>query len=166
MNSSNCPKNLIEVCNALGNLSSEISHWFSQGKFSIYDLVEYVLLTTGPAELKVTSYSLSEIAIRRFDFFRNKGMITNARFIFDFSAKRNKIALMIYASNVFEVGLIKNHTKMILVKNENYNIVISTSANLNQNLRHENGFVINDEKTYQIFENYFDNIFADSFICK
>lgn len=162
MNSSSQTKQLTEVCRVLGSLSDEISHWFNHGKFSIYDVIEYILSVTGKADLKITSFSVSEEAVRRFLYFMDDDLLSSAQFIFDHSTSRNKMSLMLFISKSFEVRLSNNHTKIILIKNDEFNIVISTSANLNQNTRHENGFVSTDERTYEIFERYFDKVFTNA----
>lgn len=159
MNSPGLPRRLNEVSNLLGSLSFEIFHWFNHGKFSIYDLIEYLLLCSGKAHLKITSFSLSEEAIRKFIFFKEQELIDTAAFLFDHSTARNKLSLMLFISKSFAVRLSNNHTKIILIRNDLHHLVVSCSANLNQNLRHENGFISTDLGTYTLFDTYFDTVF-------
>lgn len=163
---SSAPKHLENLYNVLGSLSFEISHWFNHGKFSIYDVIEYILTITGKAELKITSFTISEEAISRFIYFERSGMISGGRFIIDISSSKSKFNALSYLAKTFDVRLNDNHTKIILIRNENYNIVISTSANLNQNRRHENGFVSTDLNTYLLFEEFYDQLFNQSRIIK
>lgn len=161
MNSTNfsLPNHLSQLYNVLGSLSKEISHWFNHGKFSIYDLIEYVLIITGPADIKVTSFSISEEAISRFNYFLKSGMVREGKFIFDHSTSKSKFDLLLYLSKTYSVTRTNNHTKIILISNEQYHITISSSANLNQNRRHENGFAATDLVTFHLFEEYFDTIY-------
>jgi len=159
----NLPKNqshqFDDISRQIGNLDFEIFHWFNHGKFSLYDLLEYVLTITGKADLAVSSFSISEAAIRRFLYLQNISLVSSVRFLFDHSTQKNKLSQLVFLNKSFEVRIANNHTKIVLIQNDDFHIVISTSSNLNENRRHENGFISTDKKTFELFSGYFNELF-------
>jgi hypothetical protein len=127
-------------------LPDHFYHYVNNGQWSLHDLLEYVLEYTGPAKVKVTSFSISETAIRAFVRLMEEGLITRLDCLFDVSTKRNKLDLLIFAQNVTpNVFLSANHAKIISVKSESMHVFINTSANLTVNKRHESGIIITNK---------------------
>jgi hypothetical protein len=131
-------------------------HYLNHGQWSLHDLLEFVLKYTGPAEVLVTSFSLSETAIRAFVRLMDEGLITELQCLFDVSTKRNKLDLLMFAQNVTsQVYLSSNHAKLISVKSAQKHVFINTSANLTVNRRHESGILITDK---EIIDHYYTAI--------
>lgn len=63
-------------------------------------MLEYILNFTGPANVRITSYGISETAIRAFVNMMDSGLIKKLYLLFDVSTKRNKLSLLLFASNV------------------------------------------------------------------
>ncbi|MBW6490835.1 MAG: hypothetical protein K0B15_06520 [Lentimicrobium sp.] len=127
-------------------LPDHFYHYINNGQWSLHELLEFVLKYTGPAEVKVTSFSLSETAIRAFVRLMEECLITRLDCLFDVSTKRNKLDLLIFAQNVSpRVFLSSNHAKIISVKSARTHVFINTSANLTVNRRHESGIIITNK---------------------
>jgi hypothetical protein len=128
----------------------------SEGQFSMHELLEFLLQKTGPASVCIMSYSITEIAIRRFSNLMENGSIKTLECIFDFSVKRYRLGLLYFMNNVVtKVALTKNHSKIILIENENWKITVVGSANLNVNDKIEAGAISTRPGFYDFFRGNF-----------
>ena len=117
------------------------------------DLIEHVLSQTGPAELFVSSFSITEPAVRHFINLLEDKLITNLSCLFDNQVKMHHLQTLFFMSNyINDIYLTANHSKVILIKNPNFKISILSSANLNLNNKVEAGSIFNDPV---IFDNLF-----------
>ncbi len=134
---------------------------FTAGQFSFSDLIEYILNQTGPADLFISTWAASSAGLKKAFEFLDNGMLRNIRFMIDAGAKQ-------YRDNQFGelldkfgdcIRTTRIHAKFAVIKNDEWNIVIRTSANLNRNLRLEN-FEIDENKD---FTNFFVKFFDEAF---
>jgi hypothetical protein len=129
-------------------LPEHFYHYINFGQWSLHDLLEYILQFTGPAHVKVTSYGISETAVRSFVNMIDNNSVLSLDMVFDISTKRNKFALLMFATNVAtRVFVTANHAKLISVQNEKYTVVVNASANLTVNRRNEAGCLITEQET-------------------
>jgi phosphatidylserine/phosphatidylglycerophosphate/cardiolipin synthase-like enzyme len=120
-------------------------HYINSGQWSLHELLAWCLKKTGPAAVIVSSFSLSEAAIRSFVNLIDDGLITSLKCLFDLSTKKNKFDLLMFAHNVSgRIYLNSNHSKIMIIQNENNHVVINSSANLTVNRRYESGVIITD----------------------
>lgn len=154
-------KNLLQKLPFLANLKiNSVYPFVSEAEFSMHDVFEELLKITGRAEVKVSSFSISETALRCFYRLFQEGVITEMQCLLGISVKRHKLGLLFFANNTgIEVSLVKNHAKLIFIKNENWSIVIVGSANLQENDKNETGIICTGYDIYQFFENNFSNWF-------
>ena len=130
----------------------------SAGDFSMHELVEFILQKTGPATVRVSSYSISEIAIRSFYNLMENGIIYHLECLFDLSVKRHKLGLLFFVNNLASIiALSKNHAKFILVENAEWKLVVVGTANLQVNDKNEVGIISTAPDMYQ----FYFNVFAD-----
>lgn len=126
-------------------------------------MLEHILNFTGPAMVMITSYGISETAIRAFVNLLDAGLIKHLQLLFDVSTKRNKLSLLLFASNVAaRVYIGSNHAKLISVKTEEYTIVLNSSANLTINRRSESGCLITDQQTAKQYHEAMVELFESS----
>lgn len=124
----------------------KVYHYVNFGQWSIHELLAHLLEFTGPADVMVSSYSLSETAIRSFVHLLDGGKILSLKCLFDVSTKKNKLGLLMFAGNVAsKVYISPNHAKLISIKNDNITVIVNTSANLTTNRRNEAGCIITDQ---------------------
>jgi hypothetical protein len=110
----------------------------SDGDWSMHQLLEYLLGLSGPANVWISSFSITEVAIRSFLQLQEKGFIRELHCLFDFTVKHHKIGLLFFLNNVVtDVVVTKCHAKLILIENENCTIAVVGSANFNVNDKKE-----------------------------
>lgn len=120
--------------------------WLSKGDFSLHELIENVIKHFDqPADITITSFSITENAVRSFLSLKDKGLIRSLRCVFDMNVKRHKLSLLFFGLNVVdEIFLTKNHSKIVLIKYPyQVPIIIIGSANLNINDKIEAGIITN-----------------------
>jgi len=135
---------------------------FTAGQFSMSDLIEHILLQTGPADLYISTWAASSAGLKKTFEFLNNGMLRNLKFMIDTGAKQ-------YRDNQFAqlldrfgdcIRTTRIHAKFFVIRNQKWNIVVRTSANLNRNLRLEN-FEIDENKDFaDFFQMFFDEAFS------
>jgi hypothetical protein len=132
---------------AIGKLENK-THIFgiTKGQFSIIDILHHVLNEIGTADLDISTWTSSTSDLRTVHKFLDSGRIRNLRFLVDFSFQRRAPEIITDMRKRFGEGCIRvtrNHAKFYLLRNENWNIVIRTSMNLNFNPRIED-FTLED----------------------
>jgi len=132
--------------------------FYSEGLWSMHELLYYLLTVTGKADVWLSSFSLSEIAIRSFVNAKEDNLIKSLSCLFDISARSNKRDLLFFANNVIDrIALTKNHSKIIVIKNNEWNIVVVASANLNTNNKLEAGAIFEGKQHTMKFIELIEN---------
>jgi len=149
--------------NEIGELLPESTHHFLSNKWSLHQLFSWILSQIGPSKVYLSTYSISEVAIRTFMYEVDKGNILELNCLFDYSIKKNKLHLLMFANNITsEIRLINNHSKIILFENDNMNLVVNTSANFNTNLRIEAGVISTKKAIYEQYLEVFLKFYNES----
>jgi hypothetical protein len=140
-------------------------HFFTQGRWSMHDLLLYLLFYSGNADVLITSFSISDEIIRTFINAADEGYINSLKLILNTSVKRNKTSLLLFANNVVKfIALAKSHMKLILIENENFKIIVNQSANSTINPSCESGVICTIPDIYDIYKNETDRLLANSVI--
>jgi len=140
---------------AIGELTPGCEiYGFTKGQFSLIDLIEHCLVCTGPADVFIATWSAAAGDIQRAHKFLKNGRIRNIRFLVDYSFQSRKPEfcnelIATFGEDVLRVTV--THAKYVLIRNDNWNLVIRTSMNLNFNPRFEN-FEISDDKDFADFQ--------------
>ncbi|HSW68201.1 MAG TPA: hypothetical protein VLH16_06450 [Bacteroidales bacterium] len=150
-------KNLLQKLPFLASLEAgEIYPFVSEAEFSMHHVLEELLKITGKAEVKVSSFSISETALRSFYRLTEQGAVTGLQCLLDISVKRHKLGLLFFANNTgIEVSLVKNHAKLVLISNNEWKIAIIGSANLQENDKNETGMICTKTDIYEYYDAYF-----------
>lgn len=144
-------------------IPNSITCYVSDAEFSTHELIEHLLKITGPAAVKISTFSITETAIRRFMHLQESGLITSLSCLFDLSVKRYRLGLLFFASNVInEIGLTNIHAKLIFIENENWTLVVVSSANLNVNDKKEAGIIITQSEHYRFYLEQYEQWFSES----
>ena len=128
----------------IGTISHDtvIAYW-SEGRWSVHELLEYLLSLTGPAKVTLSTFSISEASIRAFNKGIDSGTITELNCLFDYTIKKNKVQLLYFANSVAnKIRLAPNHSKIILIENKDWKLAVVGSANMTPNPRKEAGAII------------------------
>jgi len=133
----------------------------SAAEFSMHELLEFLLQKTGPATVRVSTFSISEIAIRSFFNLMEQGTIYRLECLFDLSVKRHKLGLLYFVNNIASsIAISKNHAKFILIENADWAIVVVGTANFQVNDKNEVGIISTEPGFYK----FYSDIFADWFL--
>ncbi len=140
---------------AIGELKKHCEiYGFTKGQFSLIDLIEHCLTCTGPADVFIATWSAAAGDIKRAHKFLKNGRIRSLRFLVDYSfqSRKPEFCQELVATFGFDaIRVTVTHAKYCLVRNEDWNLVIRTSMNLNYNPRFEN-YEISDDRDFADFQ--------------
>lgn len=113
-------------------------HIPSRANWSLHEMLGYLLGKTGPAKVWVTSWGITQGPLDKVMGMQRDGRIQELSVLFD---KRVKLQCpqahqLLLAGNA-KVRLTKNHSKLIVIRNDHWGITVITSANLTRNVRLE-----------------------------
>ena len=110
----------------------------SNGEWSMHQLLEFLLQKTGPANVRISSFSITEVAVRTFLNLKEKGLIEHLNCLFDLTVTRHKAGLLFFTSNVADKIVVgKCHAKLILIETTQDSITVVGSPNFNINDKKE-----------------------------
>ena len=135
-------------------------HFYSFGNFNMMRLIFWVLDQIGPADILMSTYSISPKTITGVLNRREKGTIRNIRFLVDNRVRSlsPKPFDMLVAN--FDYRCISIHAKVACVWNDNCNITIVSSQNATDNPKMERGTIYTG---LDIF-NFDKQVLEDAFI--
>jgi len=132
----------------------------SEGTFSMHELLEFLLQKTGPATVRIMSFSITEVAIRSFLNLMENGSIEKLECIFDLTVKRHRLGLLYFMNNVVSaISLTKNHSKLILIQNSDWMLSVVGSANFNVNDKIEAGVISTQSEFFNFYNERFTRWF-------
>ncbi|WP_300505271.1 C4-dicarboxylate ABC transporter [uncultured Duncaniella sp.] len=108
----------------------------------VADILRWILDQTGPADVRMTSFSISEEFLRRIFFIRKENLVRSLDIVLDFKATNKTLLLWPFiAQTVRHCYLADNHSKILLVSNENWKVAVIMSQNLTRGNRYESGII-------------------------
>ena len=121
-------------------------------KFQLYNLIEWVLEQTGPADVFVVSFSISEEFIRKMLKLQKSGLIKSCEVVLDFKAVQKTQKIIRFAQYVFNsVSYCKTHAKIVIIETDNLEypgVIITGSQNATRGNRSESTVITTDEQTF------------------
>jgi hypothetical protein len=138
-------KKLFKDLPNLSNLPAWVGY-YSEGDFSLHELIIHVAQFLGKdLKLTVSSFSITEEAVRAFSNLKEDGIISSIRCLFDLNVKMHKLNLMFFGLNIVdEIRLTKNHAKIVIFEGGLFDVVIICTSNLNINDKIEAGIITGD----------------------
>lgn len=133
-----CAKNVEEAVGTIEH-GCEI-YGLTKGSWSLIDLIEHVLKATGPAAVTLSTWTAANADIGFAMRLLANGSLTSLRFVVDFSFPSRQPAYCAALREAFgddAIRITKNHAKFVLIRNAEWNVVLRTSMNLNENRRLE-----------------------------
>lgn len=135
------------------------------GQFSFLDLVAAFLQRTGPASLRLATWSLAERDVTEMAKMKAAGMLTSAKLFVDAGLPRYQPSACEAMRRTFGSDAICGahlHAKCAVISGDGWQIAIRTSMNLNRNPRWES-FDIDDSPEIAGFLNeHFDAFEAEN----
>ncbi|WP_155291735.1 hypothetical protein [Rhodococcoides fascians] len=160
------PTRLWEVQNAVTALADFESHkettCYTYGQFSLIDAVVALLDKTGPAHMDVCTWTVGIADMARVYELIEAGRILSVRWVVDQGFESRQPGYCEYFRHLYgdeRIRTLRAHAKFILLRNEQWDIIIRTSMNLNQNTRFEHLDVTDDPKLSQWHRSVIDGIF-------
>lgn len=100
----------------------------------------------------LSSFSISEEAVRTLLNLKDEGFIDELHCLFDFTVKNHKTGLMFFASNVVDtISISKCHAKIVLIQTNEINLTIISSANLNVNDKKEVSAIFYSKEIFDFY---------------
>lgn len=151
------------AANSLGKGCSVFG--FTLGQWSISDLIAELLKRTGPADVTISTWTASGAKIEEaFELFES-GAIRSCRWILDpgFKSRQPKFCeTLIRRFGAESIRTLANHAKFVVIRNEDWDIVVKTSMNLNVNPRLENYEIAEGREMAEYIDGFVDYIFQVS----
>ncbi len=119
----------------------------SKGQFSLIDIIIHCLAATGPAEVVLSTWTAANADMGFAYELLKQGAITSLQFVVDFSFPTRQPEYCAAMRERFGdscIRVTKTHAKFVVIKNADWNIVIRSSMNLNENKRLES-FEVSDD---------------------
>lgn len=133
------------------------------GQFSLIDLVEATLGITGEADVVISTWSAGFYDLDAAIRFRNNHILRSCRFLTDTSRMQNGQAGVHTMADLFgkeNVRGTRMHAKFVLISNNDWHVVITSSMNLNLNARCEQFSMTDDLDQWMMFNNFTDELFT------
>jgi hypothetical protein len=134
----------------------------TNGMFSLISLIRSAIKITGPAKVIVSTWSAGFYDATAIDDLLTCGKIIDFKMILDRSFKTRQESYSTHILDLFSQENIRTtdtHSKFVLIWNEEWNICIRSSMNLNENKRCENFDMDNDIDIFNLFKSFSDELF-------
>jgi hypothetical protein len=116
--------------------------WNSYGEWSMHELLYYMLVRSGASNVYITTWAISEIAMRSLCNYMKEGLIKELHLLCDYRNTSRKPAELAYIEqNATRIKLGKCHAKLTVIDAQAMPVLISGSANYTRNPRFESGSV-------------------------
>lgn len=130
--------------------------------FSLYDIVDVLLPVIGPADVAVSTWTMSRLHMERVRRLLDDGTFRSFVLILDRSFPTRQPAyaseLRAVLGNGLDLRLTKTHAKFVTLSAGDWRIVVRSSGNYNQSPRLENVDVDDDVAIYDFFRGVVDEV--------
>lgn len=141
-----------DLAELIGTLRhNEHIHIPSMGAWSMHDVLAYVLRTTGPADVWITSWTITEEPVRTLLELMRTGTIRQLKALFSERVEAMNPSAHQLARFNLQVKLTKIHAKCIVVLNDEWGVTVGGSANFTRNPRIEN-YIIGTHRSVAEFD--------------
>lgn len=119
-----------------------VIEFVTHGAWSAHHLLEKVLLTTGPANVIITTWAITERPLRTIHRLKSQGLILKLGGLFDRKLSHHNPKAYGFAQELFDAVVLSTcHAKVTLIENNEWAIAINSSANYTVNRRTEVGTI-------------------------
>lgn len=141
----------VSISDILSPLAECPHQAYLSNALQVADILKWILNQTGPADVQMTSFSISEEFLRRIFFIEKENLVRSLDIVLDFKATNKTLILWPFiAQTVQNCYLADNHSKLLLVSNEKWKVSVVMSQNLTRGNRFESGSISIDN---EIFDN-------------
>lgn len=135
------------------------------GQFSLIDLIQATLDITGPADVTIATWSAGFYDLEAAKNFRDDGRIRSIRFVMDSGRQKRGQAGVHDVDELFgedSIITIRTHAKFVLIRNDDWDVCITSSMNLNKNIRCEQFEMTDDVERCEMFESFVGAAFDEA----
>lgn len=137
----------------------QAQQFVTAGRWSLHQLLEYLLRRIGPCRLWMTTWTITEEPMRVLLSLIREGLILELNAVLDYRIERRKPEAFQLASNIMtRICLTKCHAKVVVLRNEKWNVTILTSANFSKNPRIEVGTIFTDAGSAAFHSAWIDQV--------
>lgn len=136
---------------------------FTKGQFSLLDLLQAVFAVTGPAEFVLSTWTAARKEIQALQKMAEAGTIRSMRWLVDHTFARRDPGAAYLVRQTFgpeAIRVAQNHAKFALIRNDEWDVVLRTSMNLNMNPRFEDFTLAHDPELAAFLRNIIDEIWS------
>lgn len=137
----------------------------TMGDFSLIDIIHSTLKQTGPATVVIATWSAGIKDAHQVTWMVDTNLITNLHLLTDHSYKTRQSKYAASIEDLFGKEKIRTsemHAKFVLIGNDEYNVAIMSSMNLNANKTCELFEIVEDADVYGFLKDFvlhhFDNM--------
>jgi len=147
---------------AIGSIEPEKSIVFiSAGSWALHDLLRYVLLQTGPADVDAFTWSISIPGATQIINLIESGQIRHFSFIAHVMMKKWSAAATEMLKNHAErLHLSHIHAKGFILRNDNWRVSVISSANYTNNPAIEGGIISTSPAVWELNRKWIEAIHA------
>ena len=142
----------------------------TQGQFSLFDVMEYLLEVAGPADVNIATWTAAGADTKQAKIFLKNGKIKSIRWVVDrsFMARQPSYCQILLDEFGDCIRTTRAHAKFITVINDDWAFAVRTSMNLNSNPRIEDVEISEDRDLANYLVKFVDECFeklppADNF---
>lgn len=147
------------ITDILAPLADKGYQAYLSNALQVADILKWTLSQTGPADVQMTSFSISEEFLRRIFFIEKEGLVRSLDIVLDFKATNKTLKLWPFiAQTVENCYLSDNHSKILLVSNEVWKVAVVMSQNLTRGNRYESGFITTDALVFDSLHKQLDYV--------
>ena len=135
---------------------------YTFGQFSLVDVIAALLDRTGPARVDICVWAVGAADLQRTKRITAGGRATRLRWVLDQGFESRTPHYLEQMRQLYgdeQIRTIRAHAKFVLIANDEWQIVVRTSMNLNQNTRFEHLDVVDDPDLHRWHEQIVDGIF-------
>lgn len=135
------------------------------GQFSLIDLIQATLDITGPADVTIATWSSGFYDIEAAKNFADDGRIRRIRFVMDSGRQKKGQAGVTDIADLFgeeSIITVRTHAKFVIIENEDWDVLITSSMNLNRNIRTEQFDMTDDPARCRMFKAFVDSAFDEA----
>ncbi|MFZ4414425.1 MAG: hypothetical protein ACOYOV_15175 [Bacteroidales bacterium] len=142
----------------LGKLvNGQFYQFYSFGRFSMHDIIVYLLKQIGPAHIICGTWSISQESMESLVRLKNRNEILSLRFVLDPRVKVTKAKPLQMLTANFPFVFSSWHAKVTVMENENWKISIVSSQNMTKNPKIERGCIFTDAETFEFDKKVLEN---------
>ncbi len=153
-------KQIQQVLKPLRQNSSQV--YLGQGLHTL-GLLGWILEQTGAAHVAVTTFSTSDAFLCGMVNLRKRGLVKSAILVADVKASSKTLRLSRLMTEAFDVvKLTLNHSKIVLVANDEWLVTVITSQNQTYGDRAECTFLTTERDVYLDVRNMLNDLLDDT----